>query len=175
MMTSRTKSISVLAIGMLVVIGSGARAIHSASRSAEPPASQEAGFKEVLYDPQEFIGDTVTWGGRIANVSTIPDGIELMITEIPLDDITRPDATQHSRGRFVVQGTAQQLPRDSLKIGDRVRATGMVSGSVTRPLGKEKQYTYPVLKVVAIQKCKLRHRIPREGEGKRLIDSTACD
>ncbi len=122
-------------------------------------------FERILYNPTAHIGEEVIWGGSVIDASEVPGGAELMISEIPLEFLGEAEGPDLSRGRFIVRSQDTTLI-ERFKIDDLVIVTGKVEGSTSRPLGKDKQYTYPVISIEVIHPCYRAYGYGYRREGK---------
>lgn len=133
-------------------------------------------FERVFYNPSAHIGETMIWGGTIIDLSKVPTGAEIVIREIPLDYLGKLEGPDYSRGRFIVRSDDSTFI-ERFSFDDLVVVTGVVQGSLSRPLGKDKQYTYPILSARVVHPCYREHAYRYQRKNKKAlsrIDGPFC-
>ncbi len=119
-------------------------------------AAVEIPFREVLRDPQRYVGETFIWSGSIVEAKNVPEGTRLKVLQHPADRQGRPRDVDVSEGRFLALDR-RYLDPSIYSPGREVTVAGRLAGKEVLPLG-EIQYTYPLLDVEEI------HLWPRRAE-----------
>ncbi len=121
---------------------------HVISDAARDRADSSVEFARLRENPDAYRGRFVILGGVIAGVQEIREGIQVEVTEFPVDYEDIPDPSAGSGGRFLVV-----FPRDvgyaTFRVGMMVTMAGEVAGKAVKMLDRM-EYTYPVLKVTEI-------------------------
>lgn len=102
------------------------------------------GPAHVLDDPAR-IGETVVWGGRIAEIINLVDATELIVVSYPLDHGDRPRVRAEGGVRFIGLRPGYLEPLNFTP-GRFVTVLGHVTGIEKRPVG-EFTYDHPVMEV----------------------------
>lgn len=92
------RTLSVLVIVMLTLT---ACAATNPSIYAKP--SNDISYEQVVQNIEAYQGQTVRWGGMIAQVANYEDFSELTIVQFPLTRYGIPITTEKSAGRFIVR------------------------------------------------------------------------
>ena len=130
---------------LLVALNACGPVISQEVRQQVPP---DLAFKEVLADPDKYVGSMVVFSGLILQSVNIPQGTELMILQREADSSGRPQDTDQSGGRFLARQDGY-LDVAIYATGRAVTVAGRVEGSEQRPLGQI-SYSYPVIRVEEI-------------------------
>ncbi len=131
--------------GLLLVamLGLGACASKVPMEIREPvPGSPE--LRKVLADPAAFVGSRVRWGGAIAQVENEPETTRLQVVGRQLGSEGRPQGTDRSPGRFLVE-VAGFLDPAIFVPGRKITVTGVLLEPVERPIG-DFSYEFPVVR-----------------------------
>jgi outer membrane lipoprotein len=118
------------------------------SQQYREEARPDLTFSIVLKNPDAYTGSIVIWGGSIIETYNRRGMTEITVLETPLGYWEKPEASEFSRGRFIVR-TLLFLDPAIYKAGRRITVAGEVIGKEVRPLGGIK-YTYPLLKAKEI-------------------------
>lgn len=104
---------------------------------------RDLAFGDVQKDPEAYRGRTVLWGGVIVETLNRPQEtlIKVRLTELDLD--ARPQNTDRSPGRFLVQ-YAGFLDPAIYREGREISVAGEITGREVLPLGTL-HYVYPVV------------------------------
>ena len=105
-------------------------------------------YAELQKAPERFTGKLLMLGGTIVDTKNLKEGTRIEVLQRPLDGKGRPEATDATGGRFLVQ-TSQFLDSAVYQTGRAVTAVGEVIGSQELRLG-DSQYRYPVLRAKAL-------------------------
>ncbi len=100
-------------------------------------------FQDLIKDPDRYKGKTVVLGGLIIGTSVRQNETWMEILQQPLESRQKPEDSDVSFGRFLVQFPDYRDPA-VYSPGRAITVAGQVLGSQTRPLGQI-QYRYPVL------------------------------
>jgi starvation-inducible outer membrane lipoprotein len=160
----KTKTFSLIAVLSLTAVFGGCSSKLAATgrlNGAQTQAAMEAvasrdvpvpQFSQIVSDPYKFRGIEVTWGGSIESINVTEQGTEIIVKEIPIDQLGNSNQAEYSEGRFIGR-TNRKLDASVFTIGLVITVDGRVSGEETRPLGEGDQYTYPVLSLQTAYYC----------------------
>jgi outer membrane lipoprotein len=98
MRPSPQSSSPILPVGLLSLLFLAGCAV--VPETLEPVPEVQPGVAEVRANPEAAVGQTVVWGGVIAELSNRADGARLEIVARPLAGDARPRADESSLGRF---------------------------------------------------------------------------
>lgn len=101
-------------------------------------------LETVRENPAEYKGQTVMWGGKVAQTLVKEEGALVEIVQFPLDNQLKPRDVDISEGRFLVLKD-QYLDPMIFRSGRKVTVVGEIRGSRTMKLD-EITYTYPLVK-----------------------------
>ena len=104
--------------------------------------SPDAGFETVILDPAAFVGKKVLWGGVIVETQTLEEFTLIEVLQKPLGFKERPEQTDESRGRFLVEYKGQFLDPAIYKTGREITIVGEIIRAEKKKLG-EMNYRYP--------------------------------
>ena len=102
-------------------------------------------FKQVIQNPELFLGKTVLWGGVIIHTKNTKEGTLIEILQKPTDSQSRPKAVDISEGRFLALYDGY-LDSAIYAQGREVTIAGVIEGKKVLQLG-EIEYTYPLVSV----------------------------
>ncbi len=100
-------------------------------------------LREVVNNPEGYVGKLVLWGGKILKVTNKREGTLIEILQLPLDRSGRPKDVDKSAGRFLVLQRGY-LDSAIYRKGRLITVIGGIRGVKTKPLD-EIQYEYPYL------------------------------
>lgn len=100
-------------------------------------------ISQVVQAPEKYQGVKVRWGGIIKNITNLKSETELEVIGKNLDKHARPIMDSKSTGRFLVRVKGFLEPTE-FAVNRGITVVGVVSGSVTRPIG-EFDYQYPLV------------------------------
>lgn len=106
----------------------------------EPP-SDGPGLNAVRSQPELHLGQTVRWGGTIAQINNHPNASHVEIVARPLHRNGEPRQVDQSDGRFIAIIPGFLDPAIHAP-GRRLTVTGTVLDTIEQPLGKT-NYRYP--------------------------------
>lgn len=98
---------------------------------------------EVRATPQRFAGSVVRWGGVIAGVENQADGSVVEVVSRPLSDTARPEESDETAGRFLVE-IKQFIDPVVYATGREFTVVGTVNGVERRKIGAY-DYLFPVV------------------------------
>lgn len=133
-------------VGMAVWI-SGCGGISKQVRSQ---VTYTGTFDQLQADPEQKIGETVIFGGKIIGTQVLDTGTELTVLQLALSGSDRPQDNDQSKGRFIVR-SAQFLDPALYPDGTLITVVGKFTGSQERPIG-QMPYRYPVIDPLEIKK-----------------------
>jgi outer membrane lipoprotein len=128
-------------LGLALLVGC---ASHTGPRF-ETAGVRHIGPAEAVDGADAFNGETVIWGGRIAQVTPRDSGTELEILRYPLGEDQRPDLTATADRRFIARHP-EQLDPQRYRRERRITVRGSLAGVNEGSVG-DYPYTYPVLRV----------------------------
>lgn len=111
--------------------------------SQAPPGSPTVA--QVRAEPERFAGQTVRWGGTIAEVQNRRDETRVQVVARELDDDGRPRTNDRSEGRFIARFSGFIDPAIFTE-GRRLTVAGTVTGSEQTSIG-EHLYRAPLIEV----------------------------
>jgi outer membrane lipoprotein len=106
-------------------------------------AASDLSLERVRENPSDYKGQTVRWGGKVAQTLVKTEGTLIEIVQFPLDKQVKPMEVDVSEGRFLVLED-QYLDPMIFRSGRKVTVVGVVRGSRTMKLD-EITYTYPLV------------------------------
>lgn len=133
-----------LSAGVLAVLSACAGTPASLAPLPEPIPD----LQQVVADPAAMKGDTVVWGGVIAELENTTTGTRLEVVSRPLDRQGRPRALDDSRGRFRAH-SGDFLDPQIYREGREVTVRGAIHGIEEGTIG-DYAYTFPVLQADAV-------------------------
>ena len=127
---------------MLLSLLGGCAAIPE--QVALPDETPLVGFGRVIQAPEQYVGQTVRWGGVIAEVYNKADHSIIEITYYSLSASTRPEVdSNHSAGRFQARVNLFADPLVYSK-GKAITVTGQLMAPHQGQIG-EYNYVFPVI------------------------------
>ena len=131
------------------------------SKQIRSQVTYSGSFKALQKAPQEQIGTTVIFGGKIIAIEPKDDRTELLVLQLPLDASDRPEDNDQSDGRFILSSRQFVDPALYPK-GSLITAVGQLEASEERLIG-QMPYRYPVIAPLEIKKWP-----PRTDSGPRF-------
>ncbi len=119
------------------------------SRQARSMVTYHDTFAQLQENPQDFIGETVFFGGKIIAVETRAKTTELMVLQLALDSQGSPQDNDRSEGRFLIVSDAFLDPA-IYKTGHLVAVIGRFVSTENRLIG-QRTYRYPKIQVHEIR------------------------
>lgn len=109
------------------------------------PGMLDATPMQVAQTPERFARGQVIWGGRVVNVSNLPDHSEIEVLAYPLDSSQRPKLGAAANGRFIaiVPGYVEPM---NYPAGTPITVNGQLGGSRAGKVG-EADYVFPLVNV----------------------------
>lgn len=135
-----------IVVGMAVWV-SGCSGVSKQARSQVTFAGT---FAELQADPDQKLGETAMFGGRIIAAQVIDKGTELTVLQLELGSSDRPLNNDQSKGRFIIRST-QFLDPALYPEGTLITVVGKIAGSQERTIG-QMPYRYPVIDPLEIKK-----------------------
>ena len=99
----------------------------------------------VRQQPQDYISQSVRWGGLILDIENRQNTSRLTIMALPLNDNGKPMIYEKSPGRFIAVVDRFLEPLEFAR-DRRVTFIGSIAGTETQKVG-EFPYEYPVIQV----------------------------
>jgi outer membrane lipoprotein len=130
-----------VSVSALIFICSGC--IRAISKELRAQVTEEVKIKQVLENPDDFLGKMVIWGGVIVESKNLKEGTLIEIVQKPLSSEERPKKADQSDGRFIALFNSY-LDVAIYSEGREVTVAGRIREIRQRPLG-EIEYTYPVI------------------------------
>jgi outer membrane lipoprotein len=140
------KSIALFSI-LAVFLTGCATGISSQARSS---VTYTGPFSEVQMRPENFINETVMWGGRVIEIKAGTDVTEIVVLQLELTGQGYPRESDRSQGRFLIRSPRFMDPAIYPE-GTLITLVGKVEGSESRLIG-QMPYIYPVVSVIEIKK-----------------------
>lgn len=100
---------------------------------------------EVRQQPQDFISQSIRWGGLILDTVNGQDSSRLTVMALPLNDRGKPSTYEKSPGRFIAVVDEFLEPLEFAR-DRKVTIIGNIAGTETLEVG-EFPYEYPVIQV----------------------------
>ena len=110
--------------------------------------TQLASYLDVKKNAHNFEGQTVRWGGEIANVVNLKEYTMIEVVNLHLNASTKPKQLNESQGRFRLYYKGLLDPLIYTK-GKKVTAVGTISGVEKGNIG-EHEYIYPVVQTQVV-------------------------
>ena len=110
--------------------------------------ASDLSVEKVRENLTEYGGQTVLWGGKIAQTIVKPEGTLIEMVQFPLDKQLKPMDVDVSEGRFLVLED-QYLDPMIFRSGRKVTVVGAVGASRTMKLD-EITYAYPLVEAATI-------------------------
>ena len=133
----------------LILMGMISGCATGISRQARSEVTYHDTFAQLQQNSENFIGETVFFGGKIIAVETLAKTTELMVLQLALDSQGYPQDNDRSDGRFLIVSETFLDPA-IYKSGHLVTVVGTFISTETRRIG-ERPYRYPKIKVREIR------------------------
>lgn len=131
---------------------------HVISKEIRERVDKGVDTEVLLKYPESYKGKFIILGGVIISSRNTDEGTYLEVLERPLDSLERPEATDKSRGRFIILHEGY-LDSAVYSKGREVTVAGEVMGKMVRPLG-EMEYPYLLIKSKELHLIKPRGGLP---------------
>ena len=142
MKRSSLYAVCLAALGLAVWAGCAPSLIPKEVRAG---LSSGISFKEVIKEPDAFIGKRVLWGGQVASVQFTKEGVYLFISQMPVNGSGRPRASEATEGRFIAFAD-RPLDAAIYKEGTLISVVGVINGQRQLPMvGGFLDYVYPLV------------------------------
>lgn len=115
------------------------------SNNLRAKVSKDLGFQPIKESPDDYIGETVVWGGVIIETTNVKEGTRIEVLQKPLDFEFRPKNKDITYGRFLALYDGY-LDSAIYANGREITFGGEIIGQQTGSLDEIK-YTYPVISV----------------------------
>ncbi len=119
------------------------------SKQARSAVTYYDTFAQLQQHPQDFIGETVFFGGKIIAIDALKKTTELTVLQLALDNQGYPQDNDHSEGRFIIVSDTLLDPA-IYKTGHLVTVVGRFVSTENRLIG-QRTYRYPRIKVREIR------------------------
>ena len=134
-------------LSLALVLTGCATGISSQARSQ---ITYTGPFNSVQMHPENYINQTVMWGGRVIEINAGNELSEIIVLQLELSNQGYPRESDRSQGRFLVRSSKFMDPA-IYPDGTLITLVGKVDGSETRLIG-EMPYLYPVVTLIEIRK-----------------------
>jgi len=141
----RSVQLSLVLVLLMLTAGCAQYVISSQLREQAVDAPT---FAAVLENPDNFIGQTVIWGGIIIDTTNEPGYTSIKVLQTPLGSDQLPTNAEYSQGRFIIRASGY-LDGEVYQKGKRITVAGRVTGKEILPVSGI-QYTYPVISLEEI-------------------------
>ncbi len=131
-------------LSLILIIMTLLGCAHVISKEIRERVDKGVNPEALLKDPESYKGKFIILGGVIISSRNTDEGTYLEVLERPLDSLERPEATDKSRGRFIILYEGY-LDSAVYSKGREVTVAGEVMGKMARPLG-EMEYPYLLIK-----------------------------
>lgn len=108
-----------------------------------PESTQLVAYLDVKKQADHYSGQTVRWGGEIANVMNLKDSTMIEVVNLHLNASTKPKQNNESQGRFRLYYKGLLDPLIYTQ-GKKITAVGTVIGVEEGKIG-ELEYLFPVI------------------------------
>ncbi len=132
----------VAVVGLLFV---GGCSLVPGELGERPPAETVASVREAAAAPEAHRGESVFWGGEIAEVTNEAQRTLIEVFARPLDVAGAPLTGRQSNGRFLASFEGFRDPAD-FDEGKRLTVVGRLDGVLPRSIG-DYEYPYPLVEV----------------------------
>lgn len=143
----RKTSVTLVLLSALAVAIIGCGGISKEVRSQ---VTYTGAFSELQADPEQEVGETVIFGGKIIGNQVTDQGTQLMVLQLPLGGADRPRNNDLSKGRFLIR-SKQFIDPAIYPDGTLITVVGRLAGSEVRTIG-QMPYRYPVIEPLEIKK-----------------------
>lgn len=135
-------------IVLLTILLSASGCAPIISEGVRSEAVPGLSLREVLQDPDRYVGRVVIWSGTVLEARNTQEGTLLKILQKPADSRDKPRVTDQSEGRFVAL-ERRYLDPAIYSEGRAVTVAGRITGKMALPQG-EIEYVYPRLEVMEL-------------------------
>jgi outer membrane lipoprotein len=119
------------------------------SKQTRSKVTYTGSFSALQKTPDAYKGEVVMLGGRIIEAKVSSPLSELTVLQLAIGTSDRPENSDKSEGRFIVQ--SKQLLDPAIYEKDMlVTVVGTLKGSKVLPIGDLK-YTYPIVEPIEIK------------------------
>ena len=131
------------AAGILLVSAAGCVTPYAVPEPLYRQVEHGVSLSQLRQGAEQYQGASVMLGGAVLGAKILPEGTEIEVLQLPLDDSDRPTgASELSEGRFLVIDPER---RDPAVLQNRlITVVGEVAGTKVRKLD-EVEYSYPLL------------------------------
>ena len=134
-------------VAMLLVVALGSGCSSQVPALIRKSPDDNPALQAVKADIHAFLGRSLRWGGKIAEVENLASTTEIAVVGLPLQRKGRPLDSGKSDGRFLASIPGFIDP-EIYQEGRLLTVFGQVSGETEREIGKYR-YRYPVVTVEA--------------------------
>jgi outer membrane lipoprotein len=103
---------------------------------------------DLMKDPDQYRGRMVMLGGVIVAIKNLQTGTQIEVVQKPLDSEGRPEQTDETAGRFLLQ-SPRFYDTAVFQRGRLITVVGEIAGQRVLPLG-EIEYRYPLINASAV-------------------------
>ena len=136
----------ILGIFFIMIVICCAAGISQQSRSK---VTYTGAFSALQKTPDIYKGEVIMLGGRIIETKASTPLSELIVLQLALGSSGRPENSDQSEGRFIVQ--SKQLLDPAVYQKDMLlTVVGTLKGSKALPIG-DFEYTYPLVELIEIK------------------------
>ena len=119
------------------------------SQQSRSKVTYKGTFSALQKTPDAYKNEVIMLGGRIIEAKTSPPLSELFVLQLALNTSNRPDNSDQSEGRFIIQ--SRQLFDPAIYQKDMLlTVVGTLKGSKVLPIGGFK-YAYPLVEPIEIK------------------------
>jgi outer membrane lipoprotein len=123
--------------------------VSGISKQARSRVTYNGSFIELQTHVEANSGAVVLLGGRILDIKQVGKSTEITVLQMPLDNRDRPQNSDRSQGRFLVQAD-RHLDPEVFEKGLRIAVVGKVVGADIRTIDAY-DYTFPKLQAIEIK------------------------
>lgn len=115
-----------------------------------PSGTPKISYVQVKSAPESYIGQSVTFGGKVLGARRLKEGTRIEILQLPLtDSLQLTMDLSKSEGRFVAL-QKDFLDPATIPPGTFLTVTGEMVGTIVLPLD-ETEYTYPLIHIANLR------------------------
>ncbi|UCD32540.1 MAG: Slp family lipoprotein [Desulfobacterales bacterium] len=144
MLIKRTRPIYIV---FLIIVLTGCSS--GISKQSLSKVTYMGSFSELQENPDQFIDEIVLFGGKIIEAKITPTSSELIVLHMPLDNRSRPENLDQSKGRFLIR-SEQFLDPAIYQKGVLLSTVGVIKGSQAKAIGGF-SYVYPLMETIEIK------------------------
>lgn len=123
--------------------------VSGISKQARSRVTYKGSFIELQTQVEGNLGAVVLLGGRMLDIKRVGMSTEITVLQIPLGSRDRPENSDRSQGRFLVQAD-RYLDPEVFEKGLRITVVGKVVGTEIRTIDAY-DYTFPKLQAIEIK------------------------